>query len=219
MATVQEQKAIQSRKYLGWACLFAGFLPWLLWQFLYQSQWLYQWWQPWYGKVSNGLFFRLEEFFATMSPNSIAILVSSWMFLLLGLSAMLHLTRGRRKWHESVLAICIFFMMLLVEMPCLCVSGEHVHRAICNAEFKQTFITFYEKDEETLPEYIDIKQKHPHDVVYRPAGKSLASKERFIILEDAPRSHAGDLRHRLWSDGTVEAFYPWKEKNEKKQGK
>lgn len=209
MATIQDPKELQSRKYLGWSCLFVGFLPRLLWQVLCQSQWLYKWWQSWYGKVSDGLFFRLEDFFATMSPNSVVSLVVSWMFLLAGLFAMLHLTRGRRRWYESVWAFCIFLIMLLFQMPCLCISRERTHRIVCNSEFKQAFLTLYEEGE-TLPEYFEIKQTFPHAVVYSSSGNILDSNERFVILEDAPRSHAGDLRHRLWSDGTVESFYPWK---------
>ena len=56
------------------------------------------------------------------------------------------------------------------------------------------------------------KPEFAHEVIYHGKGRSLNEKGgRFVILEDAPRSHVGDLRHRLWSDGKVELWYPWKE--------
>ena len=47
------------------------------------------------------------------------------------------------------------------------------------------------------------------------AGRKI-EKERFIVIEDAPRTHAGDLRHRLWSDGTIDYYYPWKTQGDAK---
>ena len=40
------------------------------------------------------------------------------------------------------------------------------------------------------------------------AGRKIG-KERFIVMEDVPHAHAGDLRHRLWSDGTIDFYYSW----------
>ena len=40
---------------------------------------------------------------------------------------------------------------------------------------------------------------------YSGAGKK-SDGPRFIVIEDASHTHAGALRHRLWSDGVTEAY-------------
>ena len=60
-----------------------------------------------------------------------------------------------------------------------------------------------------------IERYRPHSIplknrnyLFPGAGRKI-EKERFIVIEDTPRAHAGDLRHRLWSDGTIDFYYPW----------
>ncbi len=48
------------------------------------------------------------------------------------------------------------------------------------------------------------------------AGKGRSLKDApFVLLEDAQRRHAGDLRHQIWSNGKIKVFHPWKIKNRK----
>ena len=48
----------------------------------------------------------------------------------------------------------------------------------------------------------------PRNYLFPGAGRKIG-KERFIVMEDVPHAHAGDLRHRLWSDGTIDFYYSW----------
>ena len=60
-----------------------------------------------------------------------------------------------------------------------------------------------------LPDHVQFQNRDGHAVRY--LGKGHSWKEpKFILFEDAERCHAGDLRHRFWSDGKIEFFYPWK---------
>ena len=206
------ETAARSRKYLGWAVLFIGFGIGLLWRELAHEHLLLRWWQPMYGHVSDSLFFRMEIFFDT--PDSMLSVSIAWLFLLAGLLIMLILTRGKRRWYDNLLLFFVFSFQFLWLQPCLCGYGDAAGLANCRNSFRQT----YEKLKESggnLPDSLTMewhKPKYAHEVIYHGKCRSLSEEgERFVILEDAPRSHVGDRRHRLWSDGKVESWYPWKE--------
>ena len=56
----------------------------------------------------------------------------------------------------------------------------------------------------------DIESRFMTKIQYfYPGANRKSSAERFIVMEDAPRAHAVDLRHRLCSDGTIDLYYPW----------
>ena len=33
----------------------------------------------------------------------------------------------------------------------------------------------------------------------------------FVLHEDPPNTHTCDVRHRIWSNGRIETFYPWED--------
>ena len=128
---------------------------------------------------------------------------------------MLILSRGTRRWYENLLLFLVFAFQFLWLQPCLCASGDRGRQIYCANEFRQIYFQLQESGGD-LPDQIPLEwqksQQYDHEVIYHGKGRSLNEKrERFVILEDAPRSHVGDLRHRLWSDGKVESWYPWKE--------
>jgi hypothetical protein len=204
--------AARSRKYLGWAVLFIGFGVGLLWRELMHDV-LFRLWQPMYGHLPDALFFRMEIFFD--QPNGFAQLSVSWLFFLAGLLGMLYLTRGKRRWYENLLLVFVVVFMFLFLQPCLCAPHGLVENAYCLSSLETKYRELQESGGD-LPDQIPLEwqksQQYDHEVIYHGKGRSLSEEgERFVILEDAPRSHVGDLRHRLWSDGKVESWYPWKE--------
>ena len=206
---VPKEKA-RSRKYLGWAVLFIGFGFGLTWRRIIHSRVLFGWWEQMYGRVPDRLFFPLEEFFD--QPDSTLSVDISWLLLFAGLLVMLILSRGTRRWYENLLLFLVFAFQFLWLQPCLCASGDRGRQIYCANEFRQIYFQLQESGGD-LPDQIQMEwDKYPRKVIYHGKGRSLNEKrERFVILEDAPRSHVGDLRHRLWSDGKLESWYPWKE--------
>ena len=73
-----------------------------------------------------------------------------------------------------------------------------------------------EKFPDKLPDSFEISSPLGHTVMYRGAGRSW-KEPRFILFEDGS-GHAGDLRHRFWSDGEIDVFYPWKMNEKKRNG-
>ena len=208
--TEQAKNAARSRKYLGWAVLFIGFGFGLLWDMLTHEHLLFRWWQPMYGRVSDPFFFRLEEFFDF--PNSSLSVDISWLSLFAGLLGMLILTRGKRRWYDNLLLVFVVVFMFLFLQPCLCAPHGLVENAYCLSSLETKYRELQESGSD-LPDQMEWhREQYAHELIYHGKGRSLKEKgERFVILEDAPRSHVGDLRHRLWSDGKVELWYPWKE--------
>ena len=52
-----------------------------------------------------------------------------------------------------------------------------------------------------------------YDVLFEEQQKDVSKNWEtvFILHEDPPNTHACDVRHRIWSNGRVETFYPWKD--------
>ncbi len=52
-----------------------------------------------------------------------------------------------------------------------------------------------------------------YDVLFEEQQKDVSQNWEtvFILHEDPPNTHACDVRHRIWSNGLVETFYPWKD--------
>ncbi len=173
----------------GYACLLAGCGAELALLALRRLHITYhRLWQGMYGKIPDPVFFRWEEILAYTDRGSGWTGCAPLIPLLIGLTGMLLMTRGQRRRYDYPLAAAVFTVMTLLSMPCLCAPKETVNRVVCMNEYKR--------------EYARLEQ----------AGtKPPPDGGRFVILEDAPRRHPGDLRHRLWSDGKVDHYYPWKQ--------
>lgn len=103
----------------------------------------------------------------------------------------------------------------------MCHSPEKQQRQLCASDlkaFKMAFEPYLEKHG-TYPAALqteDFPGKEFRDWFRRsrgylfPGANRRPDGARFIVIEDAPRAHAGGLRHRLWSDGATDHIHSWK---------
>lgn len=209
---------------------------WPLWTLLILFIFAFFWWGLW----SNGAFLRWwrsleewlpasvffvgEEFIALHSHNN------EWPgrcgFYLIIITCMVFLLRRMANTIQihacTLLVIMGFTVFFLLFSICLCRAKEKENRRFCTYDLKNYYqaLTNYAVDNgfypAALPKTDEKNEKyrprhflHEKDFHYIGAGKK-TDGSRFLIMEDAPRAHAGDLRHRLWSDGTTDFYYPWK---------
>ncbi len=209
----------QEFKWVYW--LAAVFVLAGLWRILWNSGVTVSWWQRFYGTLDDAVFFRWEEFLALNSHRNTFIAGAGFTLtfvlgLLLELSGRLS---KRANWCILVIAVMAAFMHL----PCLCRGREATQRIFCQSRLKGlgvaltayagTYGEFPCDLQVTMPDgaplaesdhYFDLKK-----MIYHGAGKK-PSDGTFLLVEDPFRNHAGDLRHRLNSKGTVSAAHDWK---------
>ena len=110
-----------------------------------------------------------------------------------------------------IVGMLIILLWAVILSPCLCVSREHARRMLCQSQLKIIYITcelYAQEHSNAFPATIDNGSLR-HKVHYYGKDQKRIMP-RFILLEDAEYCHAGDMRHRIWSDGKIEYFYPWK---------
>ncbi len=204
------------------------YLPAFCWWGAWSNGTVLRWWQSLYGKVSAPVFFEWEEFIALHShgneyPGRIGLyLIIAVLLVLLLLSALKYI----RTSIKELLVLLVFTVFILFFSICMCQSKEKQQRRFCPVNLKtyhQAFEAWLAGHETYPPELqshdfpgedFSIRLVRPQEFHYLyPAAGKRPGRERFLLLEDAPRAHAGDLRHRLWSDGTIDSIYPWKEKS------
>jgi hypothetical protein len=101
--------------------------------------------------------------------------------------------------------------MAAMLLPCMCASREVGRRLRCVSKLKEAYcrLSLYGSENNgLLPDEFAVNESK-HRINYFGKGRSLPDKI-FILLEDAERCHAGDLRHQLLSNGEIKTFYPWK---------
>ena len=155
-------------------------------------------------------YFPVEEFLALNDHNSpwntFGIPVISIGFLIWAIR-----TNGRKLYlWEKTLVGMIIFLILLFSQPCLCAPKEKFFRVECVSAMRTMRLELLDRYPDRLPNHVQIKNRDGHAVRYLGKGRSW-KEPKFILFEDAERCHAGDLRHRYWSDGTVDHYYPWKD--------
>ena len=186
--------------------LAAGAVLFFLWLFL----WTYgaQYWPAFRPLLPPSVYFPAEEFLALNDHNSPWCLVGGGLiaggFMVWAIRA-----NGRElRIRESALLGLIVIMLLMFLLPCLCAPREKGRRLTCISKMKIAWFELREKYPDKLPDHFEFPSPRSHTVRYRGAGKSWKGP-RFILFEDAS-GHAGELRHRFWSDGKIDVFYPWK---------
>ncbi len=221
---------MEFRKWLNWKLnwpvyvLLLSFLPAFAWWGIWSGGMLLRWWRAAEGCVPESVFFRMEEFIALNSHQN------EWpgrcgMYLILAACVIFLLLRVFRVIRTSVWALLIllaFAWLNLFFSDCMCRSMEHRLRNQCRHSletFRRAFAV-WGKEHGAYPPGLDSEDFPPQKFwkelkacsccrhLYYGAGKK-PGDARFVILEDAPRSHAGNLRHRLWSDGTIDSVHPW----------
>ena len=201
------------------------FIPAFWWWGIWRGGTLLKWCQTLEGHLAIPTFFEWEEFIALHSHSNewpghcgfYLILIAGVTFLLLRIASVI------RTDARALLIIMGFTALLLFFSVCMCQSKERTNRKFCSVNLKNYYpaLTNYAADNDSYP--ASLPKKDEENEKYRPGflyakgmnflypgANKKPSGERFIVIEDAPRTHAGDLRHRLWSDGTIDSYYPWK---------
>ena len=182
------------------------------WKILWENELLLHLWGNLFGILPDRYFFPCEEFIAFQSHGN--PLPASLFFWVLSLGILIYMVRQARK--KEIQAGFLFFLIVLFLastcnlLPCLCRAKEYGRRIRCQGDLRKIGME--------LKSYLDKYEIFPSEVIIeKPHGRiavsllsdSKMSGFRYLVYEDAPRTHAGDLRHRLWSDGTIDFSYPW----------
>ena len=167
-------------------------------------------WHKTYSFLPDYVYFRVEEFFAFNIHNNTMFMKLPMAVMFIGFFVWALIRNGRNgNFADFLLIIVVLIFFLYMMMPCLCRPAEYARRANCISVMKsmqQTLMYI-----ESLPEELEVQPRNGHKVHYFGKSKNINDK-KFILFEDADRSHAGNLKHRLYSDGTLEVFYPWKKR-------
>ena len=168
------------------------------------------WWQIFKSFLPPSIYFPVEEFFALNDHNSewceLGKILIAGGFLVWAVRAV-----GRKLylWEKTLVGMIVAVVILLLP-PCLCAPWEKVYRINCISDMKNAWTELLLKYPDKLPDSFEVSTRYKHTVLYRGAGRKW-DEPRFILFEDGS-GHAGDLRHRFWSDGSIDHYYLW-EKN------
>ena len=159
------------------------------------------------------IYFPAEEFLALNNHhNSLYIIAGGFFIALFTVIFALKANGKPQKLYEYFLLIIIISAMILMLMPCLCAPAEHARRIRCQSYLKEIFITcdlYALEHEGFFPDSTDIN-KLKHSVRYFGKNKKRTDSP-FVVLEDAEKIHAGNMRHQIWSNGEIRKVYTWKE--------
>ena len=197
----------QSHRMKAAVILAAGAVLFFLWLFL----WSYgaQYWPAFRSLLPPSIYFPIEEFLALNDHNSPWCLVGGGLiaggFIVWAIRAN---GRKLRIWESALLGLIVILLLMFL-LPCLRAPREKSRRLRCVSKMKIAWLELLDKYPDKLPDSFEVPVSRSHTVRYRGAGRSW-KEPRFILFEDGS-GHAGDLRHRFWSDGKIDAFYPWKD--------
>ena len=178
---------------------------------MYAAESLYQLWGK-FTFIPENLRYPVEEFLALNGHhNSPFVFAGGCILALATLAWGLKLNGKLKKWYEYTALVMLIFLLLEILIPCLCSSREHSRRAVCNNylhKLQQECKSYAIENGGTFPDTVDLSN-FKHAIHYYGKGKKYSAPP-FVLLEDAEKIHAGDMRHRVYSDGRGENFYPWK---------
>jgi hypothetical protein len=120
-------------------------------------------------------------------------------------------TRQWKRFYRYLLCLTVFFALHALIFPCLCRPPEYARRAHCRSSLGMLYrscAAYAGENSGFFPDTIDCTTAG-HETIYHGKGRKLADPP-FVILEDAGKVHAGDLRHRILSNGKSQNYYPWK---------
>ncbi|MBR2508188.1 MAG: hypothetical protein IKB71_00415 [Lentisphaeria bacterium] len=166
-------------------------------------------WYKTYSFLPDCIYFPVEEFFAFNIHNNTMFMKLPMAFLFVVFFIWALVENGRNiKFFDFLMIIFVLIFFIFLMMPCLCRPMEYVRRKNCAAVMHSMYQTM-SSYAENFPDRIELEPHDGHKIHYFGEGKNI-NDSKFILFEDADRVHAGNLKHRMYSDGTVEHFYPWK---------
>lgn len=217
MLTTGDNKMKINRKIKKWLILSAGILLSAFWMFFFAAP-AYPAWQKLDDNLPETIYFPIEEFLAlNCHHNSLYVYIGGAAILSGAVLLVLKLEEKLQKWYKYILLIFVLFLLQAILFPCLCRPVEYGRRALCKAMLRQAYsaIELYaEKNGGAFPETLDDNALN-HPVIYYGKGKTLNDKPFIILADGIRRLHAGDMCHRIWSNGECDVFYPWRDEKEK----
>lgn len=209
---MDEEKMLRSQKRKAGIVLICGCTLAMLWMVFFPF--FYFWWLK-CAFLPDVIYFPIEEFLALNAHgNSPYVFVGGFLISTTTLIWAFKLNGKPKKVYEYVFLVIIIIMLLWMLFPCLCRPKEVSRRARCCAALKEAYaqISLYaDENGGKLPDSVVFPDFIEHPVNYLGKGRSLKEK-KFVLFEDASRYHAGDLRHRMYSNGEIKQHYPWKER-------
>ena len=210
MMEQNKSENIQPEKRKGGIVLICGIVLTLLWMWIF-PQYFYPLWKN-FTFLPDPFYFPIEEFLALNGHyNSPVIYIGGFILLVGTLIWSLKLNGRLKKSYEYILLAALIVLMAAMLLPCMCASREVGRRLRCVSKLKEAYcrLSLYGSENNgLLPDEFAVNESK-HRINYFGKGRSLPDKI-FILLEDAERCHAGDLRHQLLSNGEIKTFYPWK---------
>ena len=168
-----------------------------------------QFWSVMEPLLPPSWYFPVEEFLALNNHNSPWSLIGGPVIAIGFLIWAIRTNSGKmRLWEKALLGLIVIAVMMFL-LPCLCAPVEAGRRLRCISEMRMTYMELFVRYPDRLPDHVQFQNRDGHAVRYLGKGRSW-KEPKFILFEDAERCHAGDLRHRIWSDGEIDVFYPWK---------
>lgn len=208
MSGTEHEKS--SSKLQAGIILFCGTVAAMFW-FVFSSSVFEQWGRK-CSFLPDRLYYPIEEFLALHSHQNdpytygISFVIASFF------AWFAHrLCRELKSWCRGVFFAFLVLLLLALLFPCLCRPREIGRRARCQYELKQIYMecaNYAGNNGGCFPDSIDTS-KLKHKISYHGKNKK-STGEPFILLEDGENVHAGNMQHRIWSDGELEQFYPWK---------
>ena len=126
-------KTEKSKKIQAGIVLIAGFLLFGVWNLFWFSP-VYPLWQKLDGRLPENIYFPVEEFLALNGHHNSIYALSGSLIIAIGTIAWAWKLNGKlQKWYEYLLLFILFFVAVMISMPCLCRPREHARRLRCSA--------------------------------------------------------------------------------------
>ena len=161
---------------------------------IWQSQIPYKIWTFFQRFVSEKTYCETAE--ALLFHNGIGLLFPLFMLLyILAVCVLLILKKTKIRILFFILLLLFFWFSLSIVLGhCMLLTPEAAERSRCESLLKE--------------KYIALEKEGKVDPLATPVS---------LLYEDAPNSHKLNIRHSLWSDGTITVYKPWKNNQENNQ--
>lgn len=166
-------------------------------------------WHKTYSLLPDRIYFPVEEFFAFNIHNNTMFMKLPMALLFIVFFIWALIENGRNiRFFDFLMIIFVLIFFLFLMMPCMCRPMEYARRKNCAAVMRSMYQTMslYVGN---LPDRIELEPHDGHKIHYFGEGKNI-NDSKFVLFEDADRVHAGNLKHRFYSDGSCEEYYHWK---------
>ena len=161
---------------------------------IWQSQIPYKIWTCFHSFVSEKTYCETAE--ALLFHNGIGLLFPLFMLLyIFAVCVLLILKKTKIRILFFILLLLFFWFSLSIVLGhCMLLTPEAAELSRCTSRLKI--------------QYKVLQEKGRVDQCATPVT---------LLYEDPPNSHTLDVRHRLWSDGTITVYKPWENNPENNQ--